>query len=356
MPSEEIVTISVGGQIYGGWKSFSAKATATSPERSMQLTGALAPPVTPAMVSKWDQQPYRVMANGDLIQAGVVTGCEIMMEAKNHECRVTGKSRGRDTNRCSVVHQTHEWRNRSILDIARDIDISGIDYSSDEQLEPVDVARPQVGDTHAHFLGRIANRQGLFLTSRRDGGVAITRHCKHRHAGGIVEGDNFYRGTAKWSSENRFNRVQVRGHRARGTGRRNVRYQSQATDARGPRGSTRVVVPSTEMTQRDGQRLAEHMLATRYGDNVTFEVELQGFRDSGGALWEIGWLVWCEVPSLDLSMELAINECNFTQDEHGSITRMTLVHPDALGAKTGQRSSRFNRQGGSSWRNRQITQ
>lgn len=356
MPSEERVTITVGGIEYAGWKSFSAKSTATSPERSFQLVGALAPPVTPQIVSAWDTKPYTVKSNGTLIQTGVVTGVEIMADEKNHECRITGKSRGRDTVRCSVDHPTQEWRNRSILDIARDIDLSGINYTSDEQLRPIDVARPQTGDTHMHFLGRLARRAGLFLTSTPQGGVAITTHGKHRHTGGIIEGDNFMKGTAKWSSENRFNKVKVRGHRGRGTGRRNVRYSSTAQDNNGPPGSVRVVVPRTDMTQQDGQTVAQHMLDTRFGDNVNFETELQGFRDQGGLIWEIGWLVWCEVPLVDLKMELAINEVNLTQDENGSIARLTLVHPKALGQKTGQRSANHRRTGGTSWRNRQIAQ
>lgn len=356
MPSTELVQITVGGVPYGGWKSMSVAINARSPERTFQILGAMAnPPIVAAALAINENDPCTLTSNGDILCVGKVERIEVSLDAGNHEIRITGKSKGADAAMSSVKHDTHEWRKKTPLQIAREVDTSGIGYRADCELEPIEVARCNVGATQMKLLGPLIEKQGVWMVSDDNGGILFTKHGQKRHAGGIIEGDNFLRGTASWSTENRAEKTTVLGHRHRGTGEKNVRYSKTVTDGGGKPGTHRVIVPRADMSKDEAQKLADHVASNRFGDGVQLQVELQGFRDMAGMLWHVGYLVWCEAPSLrGLAMDLAVNDLNFSQDEggSGSLTKMTLVHPEALGSKTGQKSTKFNKQGQGSWRNK----
>ncbi len=354
MPSMEIVDIVVGGIPYTGWKSMAVSMNARSPERLFQIVGALAnPPILAAALAIQPDDMCMVRSNGDVLVIGKVHDVEIELDAGNHEIRISGKSKGAETVKSSVDHDTHEWKDKDPHQIAQDIDKQGIGYSTDEVLEKIPKVRANIGDTHMKLLNKLTEKQRLFLTGADDGGVMITRHGKYRHAGGIIEGDNFMRGTAKRSVADRPEKVKVKGHRHKGHGKQNFRYEEQATDPGGRKGAVKVIVPRADMTKKEAKDLAEHAVDNRFGDSVTLQCELQGFRDQGGLLWKVGWLVWCEVPSCQLEEDLAINELTFHQDDKaGSTVKMVLVHPAALGGKTGGKSTKFNSKGSGSWRNR----
>lgn len=351
MPSNEFVTIKIAGGEYTGWKSVAYRATATSPERSFQLVGAKSDFMS-ASVTSWINQDCTILSNGDLVMTGYVEDVEIEMDGSpNHEIRVTGKSRGADCVKCSVDHKTHEMRDVTVLDVAQAIDTPGIGYSTDEQLPKIDVVRMNIGDTHLKVLDKLTRKQGLFLSSTKDGGVIITRHGKQRHSGGIIEGDNFLKGVARFSSGNRFEKVKVKGHKAHGTGKGAIRHEALKEDSGARKGTVKVIVPKTQMEKGEAKEHAEHLARTRFGDSTQLQAGLQGWRDQGGQIWEIGWLVYCKVPSCELDMDLAVNELNLTQNEHETIAQLMLVHPDALGAKTGQKSAKWKPGGGAAWRN-----
>jgi prophage tail gpP-like protein len=281
------------------------------------------------------------MSNGDPLVVGRVHEMEIELDADNHEVRITGKSKGSDMVKSSVDHKTHEWRDRTLIDIANDVDSSGIGYESDEPMEPIKGAcRCNVGATQLQLLGSLAEKQGLFICANDSGGVSFTRHGKKRHAGGIIEGDNFKKGTAKFSSEDRAEETVVKGHAPSGTGEGNVRHEHREKDAGGRPGTRKVIIPRTIMSRIEARKLAEHVADSRWGDSVQLHCELQGFRDQGGVLWRPGWLAWCEVPSCFLEGDLAIKDLEFSQDDGGSRVIMTLVNPSALGGKASKRSAK----------------
>jgi len=342
----EIVTLVVGAT-YTGWKSMSVSAAARSPERSFEIAGAMGvDELSAATFSVKPGDVCTVLSNGTPLVVGWVNKVSISLNATDHAVKISGKSRGQDTAKCSVDHKSYEWKKKTALDIAKDIDKSGIGYTTDEALEPVDVVRGNVGDTQMQLLDKVNRKQKLFMTGSPDGGVLITRHGKHRHAGGIIEGWNFLSGTADFSDEQRMNKVKVKGHQPKGTGEKNFRYEEEAEDAGARPGLTKIIVPKTAMSRKEAKDLADHAIDNRFGDSVKLDCQVQGFRDDAGQIWTPGWLVWCEVPSCRLAMELAIDHVTFSQDEEGqgSITKLTLVEPSALGAsgnsKPGKKQSK----------------
>jgi len=350
MPSTEIVEISVGGTPYGGWKSMSVKMSARSPERTFQITGTIGDhgPAAAAMAIN-TSDPCTLTSNGDVLVNGRVHDIEIEIDEEKREIRIVGKSRGADAVKSSVDHKTHEWKKKDILEIAQDVDSSGIGYTSDEQLKKLDKVRCNVGDTQMQALSKLANKQGLWLVGDDSGGILITKHGKYRHGGGIAEGVNLKRGTAKFSAEDRMQKTKVKGHVPAGPGEKTWRFEEEAEDEGGRPGTVRVIVPKASMTKAEAKELAQNTAENRHGDSVSFDCTLQGFRDEGGQIWHAGWLVFCDVPSCRLSQDLAIDEIELSQDEgqQGSLAKIKLVHPSALGAKSGGKGKKSVAKNGS---------
>lgn len=313
----------------------SVKYSAQSAERSFQLVAA---DEAPDLISNaWAFEPgtpCQLLSNGDLLISGYVNDLTIHITDTSHELRVSGRSKGQDAHDCSVDHKSYEWRDKDLLEIAKDTGIP-VDYSSDEKLQKIDVVRANVGEKVFGFLDRHARSQGLFLSGQADGSVLITKHGKKRHSGGIVEGWNLKEGTAQFSDRDRHEKYKVKGQRPIGTGEKNIRIQETADDNGARKGRILHVMPDQHLTKDRARTRADQIRDTRKGLSVKCQATLEGFRDDGGKVWEAGWLVFVQSTMLHLSQDMAIESVDLSQDEEGSgsLAKLELVDPAALGGK-----------------------
>lgn len=332
MPSQEIVSVELGGSAFSAWKSMSVSANAKSPERTFTLTCAREQRALAfASPSFKPGSECSVKSNVDLLLAGFVTKTNIKLGPTTHPVSVTGRSKGSDVIKSDVDHDTHQWRKRTIVEIANEIG-AGVTFDTDETVKQIKVTRANVGQNAFAFLDNLARREGLFMVAQPDGTVRFTKHGKDRHAGSIIEGVNFWEGEATFSDEGRFANYKVKGHQATGSGLATFSFEEKSTDAGARSGAVKVITPRTSLDREEARANANNMADHRYGEGVSLQVTLQGFRDEAGAVWMPGRLVWCEVPSIDLKEDLAIESLTFEQDTKSS-TRLSLVHPSALGAK-----------------------
>lgn len=345
--AREIVVVTINGIPFGSWQSFTASGDADSPERTCQVTGSIEAGV--ALTFK-EGDPCTVASNGDLLITGHVTKIRRQITNQKIEITLDIRSKGSDMLKGSVDHKTHEWRDNDIVQIATDADPSGTKYTTDESLKKIKVARANVGQTVAAFVGKYVRKQRLFMVGEADGSVKFTRHGKHRHAGGIIEGDNLFEGTVETSEEERFGEYKVKGHEPDGTGEASFRYEEKAEDATVRKGPVKVLTPRVALSREEARNVANHAADSRHGESVTLECTLQGFRDQAGVLWQSGWLVHCVIPSCVLDQDLAIKTWTFSQDETKSEAKLSLVHPSALGGSQGGSSGKPSKSTGFSAR------
>lgn len=335
----EFVAINVGGMAYGGWKSMSVTANARSPERSFEFVGAIGHNLILFMAAAAQLrpgQPCTITSNGALLVTGYINTVKIKISPDDHEIRVAGKSKGQDAVKSSFTHKSYEWAKKGTSEIAKEIDQWGIGFETDEPERKWAKVRSNVGETGHQLIGRLAADEGKFLCGQPDGKVKITKHGKHSHAGGIVEGINLIDADVEFSDEERMNKVKVKGQRPLGTGKDNLHVEDEATDSGARPGREKIIVGAADMDRKRAKDRAQNAIDNRFGDSVKMQATLQGFRDMGGQLWVPGYLVPCMVPSANLAQALAIDSITWSQDDgQGSLSKLSLVHPAALGGKGG---------------------
>lgn len=335
----EVVALVVGGTKYTAWKSISVKATFGSPEISFQLVAAdEAPDLLSNAFLFEPTTPVQVLASGSLLCDGFINDLDIAFDEHTHELRVSGRSKGQDAVDCSVKHKTHEWRNKSVDQIANDTG-NNARFVATEKLPPIDVVRANVGEKVAPFIDRHARAHGVYLTGRPEGHVEIGKGGKQRHAGAIVEGVNLKRAHVKFSDRDRHEKIKAKSQRAKGTGKKSTQIAEEATDSGARKGRYLAMMPDHHMDKGRAKTRAEQARDKRIGESTKFTATVVGFRDDGGQIWTPGWLVFCQTTLGHLSQDLAIQSVEFSQNDHmGSISHIELCDPRALGGKGGGKS------------------
>lgn len=330
----EVVTLVVGGMPYTAWKSMSVKYTFGSQEITFEIVASDEAP--DLMSNAWRFEPgtpCQLLATGTLLVDGFINDLDIHFNEQAHELRVAGRSKSQDAVDCSVDHGTHEWKKKSLDQIANDTG-NNTRFRATEKLPPIDVVRANPGEKVAKFVDRHARSHGVFATAQRDGTVAIGKGGKERHAGAIVEGINLKRARVKFSDRDRHEKVKVKSQRAKGHGKANTRIKEEATDGGARKGRVLRFMPDHHMDKGRAKTRAEQARDKRIGESVHFNATLVGFRDEGGELWTVGKLVFCETVLGHLSEDLAINTVELSQNDHiGTISTLELCHPSALGGK-----------------------
>lgn len=331
----EVVTLVVGGTVYTAWKSMSVKYSAESAERTFNLEAA---DETPDLIGRpfvfAPGTPCQLFSNGTLLIAGFVKDLAIPFGPTEHNLSVSGTTKGRDAHDNSTKHTKNEWENKTPLQVAQEVDPS-INWATDEQLKPLKVFRANMGEKAFDIVTRAARSQNIYLHGLADGTVMLTRHGKQRHAGAIVEGINFHKGTANFSDEGRYNKTTVKGQQPDGTTAEDIQVSETAQDSSVREGRETIVYATKPVTRQEAKTLANQIRDRARGASVTASLTVVGFRDQLGEVWQTGNLVYVQSATLGLARDMAIKEVALSQDNggQGSLAQLELVDPSNLGGK-----------------------
>ena len=96
-----------------------------------------------------------------------------------------------------------------------------------------------------------------------------------------------------------------------------------------------MIVSESDSTPEKAKRRAKHEKERAQGRSIKASVQVQGFRDHHGKLYEPNRTVFVYSPVLmHLVREMLIERVEFSQDSRsGSLTQLTLVDPKAYKGK-----------------------
>lgn len=330
----ELVTVSAGGSLWSAFERVAVAAGANEAARSFSL--AIAAEVGPEAAA-WTfacGTEVSIFANGDLLVTGYVDRYQPKLNEKNQAIiHVSGRSKAQDAIDSSAIHPTGHFDNQTLLQIAQQLDLFGIGFSSDQQLDQIPFYHITPGETVFRALEKLARQQGVILMGQPDGSVIITRAGAGQNSP-LIEGVNCKGLEADHNWAGRHSHAIARGQRPIGTGADNLQIEQQAEDGAVTRYRPVVVVLDDDTDPQRAQAAANWRLAREAGHSLKAHIRAQGFHDDGGQLWTPSNLSFVDSDFLDIHQSMAIERVQYTQSRGaGSIASISLCDPVALGGK-----------------------
>jgi prophage tail gpP-like protein len=330
----EIVTVSAGGSNFVSFKTFELTAAFKDAARSFHLViAAEAGPLATAW-ALGAGVPVSISLSGDLAFTGYVDRYKPSIEEhKKADIAVSGRSKAQDFIDSSAVHATGQWKNKTPVDIAQDLDKFGVGISTDQQLDQVPVYRLTPGESGYRVLEKLCRSQGVWACGQADGSILVTVAGGGRNAP-LIEGINIIKGEADHNWANRHSDVIVRGQRPVGHGSDNLEIEQTAQDSDVTRYRPVIVVQDDDTDKTRAGKRARHRRDSEAGNALKASVTVQGFHDDGGQLWTPGFLTYTESAFLGIAQDMAIETVKYSQSRtEGSRAHLSLVDPQALGGK-----------------------
>lgn len=341
---EEVITIAVGGRRYTSFERFELDAALNEAARSFEFECAHegGPGVTAWTFSAGAQ--ISISFNAAQALNGYVDRYRPKVSAIARTAIVSGRSKSADFVDSSAEHPKGEWRDKTVGDLAKDLDKYGVGVRADAKLKAIKVMRITPGETAFRAVERYCRSQGLTLCGQADGSILITQGGSKRHAGGLIEGVNLLEAEADHNWSGRHSEYRVRGQRPDGHGPSNLEIERAARDSAVRRHRPLIIVVEEDTDNDRAQTRAKNRKDRAAGASLRATAHTQGFRDMAGTVWEPGYLVYLESPSLNVQQDMLIEKVNYRQDEGGSIATLSLVDPRAYGNKGGK-----GNKSGSAW-------
>ncbi|GJD65179.1 phage baseplate assembly protein [Methylobacterium frigidaeris] len=343
---EEIVSLTVDGTRLRGWQEVSVDRSAESAEISFSLT---------ATNPSWSAEAKTLRrgkaveirtapggrGGGDLLVKGYVTGYGAKYAPDTKTITIEGKSKAVDAIDCHPVkHKTGRFENKTLLDIAKDLDEVNVGFTTDQQLDKLAKVQRQPLDTIYQTVEREARRLGLMLQGEPDGSINITRAGVRRHAGALVLGQSpVQEMDIRLKCDAKFSKIVGRGQRATGTGTDALRLEESEDDPSVGRYRPLLVIPEGDWTKKELKKRLQWERLRRAGNGTTISVKLSTWRDEGGQLWTPGLLMAVVNDPEDVDGDFSVSSVNFRQGDEGTVAYVTFVDPKAQGGKAAKGKS-----------------
>ena len=339
MLNPEYITVVAGGMTYSGWTRVQVTAAIDEAARTFSLE-------TTERIGEWKfppGTPIEIKANGDLLVSGYTNSYEASGEAESHRISIRGRGKGQDIIDSSAEHHTGNFKNDTPDNALKKLDRYGVGVTAKVPLQRVPYMHIKPGETVWQFGERYLRDQAVTMMGKPDGSIEVTNaSVAQPHFGILMEGRNIKSFQVSLTDNERHSRYIVKGQNRLGTGSASLRIKQEAKDNGVKRPRTRIVAAETDTDDKRAKQRAEHEKDRAAGKSISAAVQTQGFRDLAGQLFEPNRLIYVHAPILmHLSMAMLIQRIEFSQDQSGSLSQLTLVDPRAFKGKKqqGQRPS-----------------
>lgn len=199
--------------------------------------------------------------------------------------------------------------------------------------KPIKKFAVKPGETVFEALDRAARMQGFFWVSTRGGNIRLTRAARLPSFSGLSEDVNITSGRAVYDGTKRFSNYTVKGQSEGGLGFFGPAVAQPigvATDAGAKRYRPLTVLAEDSIDVAKAQERAQWEAASRLAKMARVEVTTNTWRQLDGSLWGINQVVPVASSFLGINrLMLSARVEHFKDNNGGTQTTLTLVHPDA---------------------------
>lgn len=402
-PDPNTVTLTVGGQEYGGWKSVRIGAGIERQARDFVLD----------VTDRWPGQtsiPRRIQPGDacqvfigpDLVLTGYVDATPIKYDGKSVSVGVRGRSKTADLVDCCPIptgktvsanretwsdvvgpdgkkpnviappaKSAGQWRNLKLEVIAAALAAPyGVRVIAETDTgRVISDHQVQVGESVFESIDRMMRLRHVLSTDNERGDLVFIDVGSAGRAGTAIElGVNVMAGSADLDYKGVFSQYIVKGQRA-GTddafagdvseeeGAASDTSTTTATgdtaasaDARAKRMRILVIKQSGQADEGTCQDRADYERAHRAAKALQTSYTLSGWRQESGALWLPNQLVRVRDKLIGFETEMVIAEAAWVLDDQGLRTEIRVGPPDGYVSKAGQlKKSKSQKGGGPEW-------
>lgn len=330
------VTLSVNGLDYRGWKKVSISAGIERQSRDFRLgvTWRWPGQVIEVPVRQGDFCEVRI--GDDLVLTGWVFATPISYDSRSVERSVSGRSLTADLVDSSAVNKPGQWRGQSVQKIVQALaepygvkvlsEVAETTKLTDHQIEP--------GETVFESIDRLLTLSRLLSTDDARGRVVIIQPGSAGRAVDRLElGQNILTGRAELDFSGVFSEYRVTGQRSGSDsayGEQASEVKADLADPRATRHRVLLIHESGQMTPELAQARANWERGSRMGKALTLNYQVQGWRQSNGALWLPNMVVRVVDPLVGIDRDMLISEIEYVMDDAGTVANIVVGPPDGF--------------------------
>lgn len=339
----------VGAEIYGGWQRVSVTRSIEQIANGFELE------VTERWPGQSASRPIRpgekcaLKLDGETVITGYVDDSEPTFGKQAHSLSVKGRDATGDLVDCSAIHKAGQWANAPLDRIARDLCAPfGIQVKVETNAgKPFPSYKIDPGETAFECIERAARLKAVLLISDGEGNLVITRAGNQRVDTALVEGQNILEGRGHFSWKDRYSIVTVKGQE-RGDdfffGENAAAPSASARDESITRYRPLIVLAEAHGAGATLRDRATWERNVRMGRGNRGTINVQGWRDAEGKLWQPNTLVTVTSPLLWLDQaEMLIVGCTYTLDDNGTRTALSIARREAFDLVAGIGSSKLSK-------------
>lgn len=341
MTALEIVTAVIGGKVIAAWDEVEVSISTEEAARSASMT--LSDMGGSVVIRQGDDAV--LMASGTVLITGYVRDVDVSISEDRHEVRVAIVSRTIDAVEASVDHESGFVEDKDLKQIAEAFDTCGVGIVCEESFPKEARSMVHPGQSLFYHIEPIARAHEALIYDTPEGKLRLAKKPRGRHAGRLATGPggNIVRARAGFSEHDRHDEIAVRGQSSRGKGGGALRIEARAKDGGVKRKRPLVVIMEGEATAEKAKKRAEREVKRRAGESTRATIEVAGWRDAGGRIWEPHYLVEVAAARLYLNQDMAIRSVKLSQSQadggEGTRAHLELVDPRALNGEGGGGSS-----------------
>ena len=333
-----IVTLTVDGLDYSGWKSVEITADLERQFRTFSLNITWQWPRQDGQVRIRPGARCQVRIGCDLVLTGHVYKAPVSYDGRQISLSIQGSSLTQDLVDCAAINRPSQWRQQDVLSIVRALAGSyGVGVRS--EIAPTSKLHTHSivpGETVFASIDRLLTLYRVFSTDDADGYLLLAAPGSGGRASDALElGKNILSANAAMDFSTVFSEYRVIGqHKGsdQSSGVAVCEVSGQASDARASRKRVTVINEAAQLSAELAQQRADWECGTRTGKALTTTYQVQGWRQSNGDLWRHNTLVRVIDPVLGFDQDMLISKVTWSLSDQGSITTLQVAPPQTFDA------------------------
>lgn len=333
----DIVTATVNGVDYGGWKSVRIQSGIERAARDFELSVTDHWPGSAEQTRRIKPGDLcEIRIGGELICTGYVDSTPIDYDGNGINVVIRGRSKTGDLVDCSADNTPGQFRGLSVETIASNLCAPyGVNVVAEAATgNAITEHQIQQGETVFESLERLAKLRQVMVTDNASGDLVITAPGGGGNASSALElGVNILSASAGFDYSEVYSDYSVKGQRS-GTddnfGASVSQITGSATDKNIKRKRFLLVRQSGQADSDSARQRASYEQQIRSAKAGEIRYKVAGWRQADGSLWRPNISVKITDNIMGVSSILLVSEVIYSLDESGMIAELVVIPPGAF--------------------------